>query len=261
MKRLLSKVGLDEKEVLVYEDCLNNEPTNPAEIVRRTGLKRSTVYFYLDRLKEKGLVEQRIVSRRKQVITTPPGEAFETLIANKKDELAEAEDAAGKLIPELLKQIHQKNADDGSIQYFIGLDSAKYVLEKVFESEEDLYWLGSMEFFFNFIPPEKFFRQVTVERMSQGTTSYAITDRRILEYPEFRSALNDFKQFRYLEKPFRQDAFLFVFGSNLCIASKEGRDLRLALLPDESVAKIVLFMFKTLWNVLPEAKTDHRPLG
>lgn len=58
LKKLLFDSGLSEAEVLVYIELLNKSAENIWELVKRTGLKKSTLYNAFAKLKELKLVEK-----------------------------------------------------------------------------------------------------------------------------------------------------------------------------------------------------------
>jgi len=256
MKKLLEKLGLEDKEQVVYLECLKRESTTPSELVKNIGFKRSTVYFYLEKLRAKGLVSSKIVKRAKRIVATAAKEALENLVEQQKKHATEAQHAFEKLIPELeqrMKSNQVKDDNKSSVYYYLGSEGTRQLGKKVLREKKDIYWFGSMEFILSIVPAEKLYRSLTLKRMTWGTTSYAITDKRILKSKRFSEKLGDFRKFRFLEKNFDIPALLIIFGNNIAIVTREtnnNRGIKTVLIEDALMSKLVLSLFTTLWNKL-----------
>ncbi len=81
----LKKLGLSEKEARLYLVALETGPTTIAKLAQKSGVKRGTIYEFLDEMIEKGLLEITITGKRKlysgvepkklQKVRTPPPKA------------------------------------------------------------------------------------------------------------------------------------------------------------------------------------------
>src|SRR3989344_1861136 len=92
MEKELRKLGLEEKEIQIYLSCLSQKDPTPTLVAKLTGLKRATVYFYLERLKEKGLIEWEIHKSRKHIALVPPRRGLKRYIAKQKEQIERSED-------------------------------------------------------------------------------------------------------------------------------------------------------------------------
>lgn len=100
----LEKLGLTEKEVLVYLDLLGRTTeTGSTKIVLGTKLHRQYVYTALDSLEEKGLIKHVIKSGRKKFSANPP-QRIGSLVEEKKIIAHEAIDILERLFAHPVKQ-------------------------------------------------------------------------------------------------------------------------------------------------------------
>ncbi|OGY70765.1 MAG: hypothetical protein A3E05_01215 [Candidatus Jacksonbacteria bacterium RIFCSPHIGHO2_12_FULL_44_12] len=90
---ILSSLGINEKAAKIYLAALSLGSASVAQIAQKTGIKRPTVYLYIDELLKRGLLEKVVVGKRQYYHATDPS----TLIARLRKNMAELETA----LPEL----------------------------------------------------------------------------------------------------------------------------------------------------------------
>ena len=74
---IFKNFGLSPQETKIYVSLLQLEKPSVAEISRKSGLPRVNIYFYLDNLKEKGLVKETAEGKIKRFVPTKPKEVAE----------------------------------------------------------------------------------------------------------------------------------------------------------------------------------------
>ncbi len=72
IKQNLAQLGLEEKEVTVYLTSLELGPASVQKITDKSGIKRSTVYEMMKKLKEKGLLSETVNEKRRLIIASNP---------------------------------------------------------------------------------------------------------------------------------------------------------------------------------------------
>ncbi len=90
---ILSSFGINEKAARIYLTALALGSASVALIAQKSGLKRPTVYLYIDELLERGFLEKAAVGKRQYYRAADP----ETLIARMRKNMAELETALPKL--------------------------------------------------------------------------------------------------------------------------------------------------------------------
>src|SRR6185436_1429888 len=87
---------LGDKEILVYQTCLEHGFLNPTQIARLTGIKRTTIYLVVEELKRKGLLNEKIKGKKKIVGAAPP-ETLRQLVDQEKERIAKKDEIVGSI--------------------------------------------------------------------------------------------------------------------------------------------------------------------
>ena len=119
----LSQIGLTEAEISVYLHLIQSGPKSGYQIAKDTKRTKSTVYFLLENLREKGLV-LKSPGTRKQTFTAKDPQEF---LQEKRNELERFERELPKL--RALEQREQKP----TILYFDGYEGYAQALEYLTE--------------------------------------------------------------------------------------------------------------------------------
>lgn len=250
MEKLLKKLGLEEKEIALYLACLQHEPNNPANLARVTGIRRSTVYFYLEKLHKRGLISNVVKGKRQLITAIPPDDAFREFLSQEEEKVEQDKNVIAKLIPVLTQAIKHKTSST-QVTYYEGKAGARAIIDKLIKENKDNHWFGSLETFFPIMKEEELYRHLTLRRMKQKTTAYAITDRRILKNKRFNETLGNFREFRFLKEEIGIPAGIQLFGNNIAIASLDGEKIKTVLIEDPAMAQVLRFIFMSLWKYLP----------
>lgn len=127
LSKQLSKIGLTDKESLVYSALINLGGAYPSKIAEYTKLNRSTVYKVLLDLSIKGLVNE-IEKKNKLFYQIESPSRIAKYLKNRvsiaKDELEKAEN----LIPQL-ENIYAYSAHSQRVSYFEGLEGVTRIFE------------------------------------------------------------------------------------------------------------------------------------
>ncbi|MFA6588197.1 MAG: helix-turn-helix domain-containing protein [Patescibacteria group bacterium] len=251
MEDLLQKLGLEEKESAVYLACLKNELNSPASLARQTRLKRSTIYFYLDKLVQKGLVAHKIKGKRKGITPVAPLIGLTDFINTKSEEVERNKKVAQKLIPQLL-QLTKERAETTQVHVYEGKAGTHAVIDALLKENKNIYWFGAVDEFTDIISDEEIYRWLTLKRMAQKNTNFAITDRRVFKKKRASETLGNFRKFRFLGDEFSIPAGFILFGEYTSLAVKHGKDIKVILIKDSVVTQLLQYMFTLLWDKLPE---------
>lgn len=146
--------GLSENESLVYMALLETGEANIAQLTKKSGVNRSTVYLAIDSLKEKGLVSS-IKKRKTLFYAEDPRKMMDNLERKKAD--------LEKVMPSFLAAftLLDKKPD---IRYFEGEEGIKEIYRDILRTpnSEMLSWYSNEykeffdeSFFFDFFIPER----------------------------------------------------------------------------------------------------------
>jgi len=250
MDTLLNRLGFDKNESALYLACLQRGADSPAQLVAQTGLKRSTVYFYLDKLFEKGLLSKSIKGKRTYIRPTLPDESINSLLQAQEKQLTLKRKAAKALIPQLMK-LTQERAETTEVQLYEGASGARAVMRILLKQNKDNFWFGSTNNFADIVNPDTIYRGFTIPRMQQKTTGFAITDRRVLKRNRASEELGNFRKFRFLKDDFTMPAGFMISGTYIVIGVKYGKVVKMILIKDALITEMMRIVFMQLWDTLP----------
>src|SRR3989339_846893 len=99
--KIISDLGLSDKETALYMACLKTGPSGASELAKTTGIQRTHIYDLAEKLADKGFLTQTRKEDKKIFAARSP----EEILAVKRIELKKFADS----IPELEKLARQKN--------------------------------------------------------------------------------------------------------------------------------------------------------
>jgi HTH-type transcriptional regulator, sugar sensing transcriptional regulator len=125
LHKILSELGLTDKESSVYLSSLALGPSSVQKIALHAGIKRTTVYSVLESLKLKGMVNEQITGFKVSFVASPPA-SLRSLMVSRLSVLEE-------VMPEL-SALYNLPAGEGLIKHYEGLDAVKALYEDVLAS-------------------------------------------------------------------------------------------------------------------------------
>lgn len=135
--QILQNLGLNKAEAQIYELLLKSGTTGIKPLLTDTGLKRGNVYYHLDSLIEKGLVEKVDLPKQPIKFLAKHPENLELLVSQKKAALFNAQDELGRALPEL-KNLFQIISTKPGVKFYEGLDGALKVAEDSLTSSTEI---------------------------------------------------------------------------------------------------------------------------
>lgn len=252
MQKMLYKIGLSSNEARIYTYSLGHKNTTPTELATSLGLDRSTVYFWLKKLKNKGLISYRISKRRRYIVANDPSASLSHLVKEQDEKAKAADKALAQLLPQLKKYIEKDKGVRGKtrVEHYTGMEGFRAVVPLFAKSKKPIYWVGSMDFLFSAVSKDKWFKTYTTWRMTIGAHSYSITDKKSLSDKKFSASLG-FRHYRLLDNDFNLPSVLALTGDTTVFAFRHGdsnSDLGIIVIHDALVTSLVYFLFRELWN-------------
>src|SRR3989344_4616240 len=117
-KSLLSSLGLNEAQATVYTTALELGESNMQQLSRKSGIKRTSIYNFIDELKSRGLIVELKKRRRKIYSAVHPRQLLEM----EKTKIMELE----HVMPELLA-IQNKSKTKPRVTFYDGIEGIKEV--------------------------------------------------------------------------------------------------------------------------------------
>src|ERR1700691_2284177 len=155
----LKQLDLSEIEAKLYLTLLQTGPASVRDLAQTVDIKRTTTYFYIDQLVEKGLIMKLVRGSKKLVAANEP----ENLKALVGDKLRQA-DSVQKNLPNILKLLNtslpkENNVSEAEIVYYKGKNGEKKIYEEVLKANEIRAYVNMEEVLHVFPENENLFDQ------------------------------------------------------------------------------------------------------
>ncbi len=146
-KELLQKLGLTDSEAKVYLALLKiGEFTSKGAILKEAKIAPSKIYHILDKLMDKGLVSTITKNNVMRFAAAPPAR-LKDYLERKKQEVAEEEQTAAELLPQL-ELSYKAFREKTTAEIFIGwqgLETAYSTILAGLKRGDDVYVLGASQ--------------------------------------------------------------------------------------------------------------------
>lgn len=142
----LEQLDLSEIEASLYTGLLDNGPMSVRDLAVFTKMKRTTAYFYIDQLVEKGLVVKLSHGTQKLVTVSQPKESLQYLVEEKE---RQAKQLKG-VFPDMLTAIKTtlpkiKTNTEAEIKYYKGKNGVKKIYEETLKGKEVRSYVNAEE--------------------------------------------------------------------------------------------------------------------
>lgn len=198
MKNELKAIGLTDKEIDIYLAGLKLGPTTAQYLADASRVKRPTVYFIIDRLKQLGLANQTF-SGKKKVFEMAPPEKLKKFVDEEKEKLKKKEQGINKIISSL-EVMASKSEFASEVKIYDGYDATMDALIELGKTKSPTYSFYSSHYF----PLEDYDKikktiaeYNKVKRMAKSKL-YIVTDQMPLTSKFFPSADAEIREFRFL---------------------------------------------------------------
>jgi len=132
----LINTGLEEKQAQVYLATLNIGEGTISDIASKSGIKRTTIYQYIDDLIKKDLLCKTIKGKRVYYLAQKPEKILKK-IENKKRRFA-------KILPEL-NSIYSQSSHKPNIRYYEGIEGMREIYNEMTNTSKILYSIFSAD--------------------------------------------------------------------------------------------------------------------
>ena len=124
LTKVFEQIGLNRKHVLVYETLLKKTNSTPVTVARETKLNRSSLYRYLEDLRQAGLVELALSDKSSKYIARPDG--LSKYLMDEEVRIEKLKNTIPNLVSELTKT-YIVQSDNSEVKYFQGLRGLKHI--------------------------------------------------------------------------------------------------------------------------------------
>lgn len=243
LARELQKLGLSDKEALVYLSSLELGPSPVQVISRKAEVNRATTYVMIESLLRRGLMST-FDKGKKTMYTAEKPERLHRIVHAERASVEEKESVIKRLLPDL-DAISDAAGERPKVSFYEGEEGLEAMREAIFASKAD-----ALEDFISFddlnhLLPEKHWERHSSrlgERKIKGRTLYsAESDRKM------SGKAKGHWQFRQIPKDkFPMHGELTVYGNRVAMLALRGK-LVGVIVESKEMATMVRSMFNLAW--------------
>ncbi len=243
---LIQTFGLSAEESSVYLYLLKTGFSSALILSRQLSIARTKIYRLLDKLKSKGLIEQKLDDRGMRFGAVHPT-VFKD-IAAKQEEVSRT---MLEQLPELtqkLEALMQSNQQDSKVLYYEGIEGLKQVSFNITKAVDSIR-VFEMAHLSQFLPVE-FAESIRAKLVEQKITTLDLTNH--LKLPGFTDVtqmIEQFSQYRYIDPKKLTIEFEVLIYNNVYATYTYHNDAIFAVeIYNSQLATMQKQLFDFVWN-------------
>ncbi len=242
ISHLMPTLGLNEHEAKIYLACLELGGSSVQDISRETGIKRTTVYNFLEELRARGLVSQVKKGGRTLLLPEDP----HVFIQKAEQHLREIKNA----VPELMSVFNLPSSKP-NIRFYQGVDGLRHLYEDTLVVGEKIYGFGDFD---KVIAVMGDYIWDYVARRVKKNIDYQVIAKRgdWLKDPHVHNE-RQLRNFRLVGATTKFDTEIDIYGGKIAIYSFR-KPYAGIIIEDHAVAETMKSVWKLLWEALSEGE-------
>lgn len=261
IENTLKSLGFDEDDTKTYLLLLKTGSLTAGKLAKNMGVPRSSLYGYLKRLTDHGLINESLKSGIK-IFTAEPPEKVTLLFSKKIDELEKNKQDYLKLLPLLPKQSEKMAAP--KLQIFEGTEGLRQALKDMllyYDIETQAFWpqkkmvevLGS-----------DFFWYLNKERIKNRLHTRAIWPTTqlvdIKQHPYFGVGEKFLREIRLAPKTVDFQMGYWIYGRKTVFISSQKESFGFVI-ESQELAQTLKTQFEMIWQISSPLKIDPKDTG
>jgi HTH-type transcriptional regulator, sugar sensing transcriptional regulator len=241
MKNILSTLfdaGIEEKQAKVYLACLELGQATVQELSHKSGVKRTSIYNFLEEMKARGLVSE--IRRGKKVILIPENPN------NLKSKAEQVAHSLGDVVPELMS-IFNTPGNKPKISYYEGIAGLKKIYEDTLKVQQPIYGFADAEEMMKVMRPEYMWKYA--DKRSALGIDYSVIVKKGVWAEE---AIKRNKSQRRYTKTVENVKFateIDIYGDKVGIYSFRVPYAGV-IIEDKAIAQTMMSIWRLLWGLL-----------
>ncbi|OGF28082.1 hypothetical protein A2303_00785 [Candidatus Falkowbacteria bacterium RIFOXYB2_FULL_47_14] len=234
--KIISDLGLSDKETALYMACLKTGPSGASELAKTTGIQRTHIYDLAEKLADKGFLTQTRKEDKKIFAARSP----EEILAVKRIELKKFADS----IPELEKLARQKNNRPKIFYYEGGRELNKMMEGSIWGEGECLIW-GDDLFY---TKDEKEYQKKNIaQRLKTNTRCRVLAAVSNATLESQKKDKKELRETRLLPRNLFESRVNLTVYKNKTMVANHAKDFGFAV-EDEDFADTLKAIFELIWK-------------
>jgi sugar-specific transcriptional regulator TrmB len=235
------ELGIEPRQAKVYLAVLELGPATIAQIAKKSGIKRTTIYEFIHDMVDKGLLNTSSIGKRTLYVAISPDE-LDHLVERQKEIISQMK-------PEL-QLLLSKAPQKPKVRYYEGVVGVKKVYEEMLHAKnKDIYWFGTVKDIMDSLGKE-YLNSWVNRRIKKGYISHTIRIRDKEANNEFSATGKKVgRNVRFfpviVKESFSQ---IFIVDQKIMIVSTQAEGYCLVIESAE-LAQTIKYFWQVIWGV------------
>ena len=232
----LQNLGLNEKEAKVYLACLELGSATVQEVSDKAGVKRTSVYNFLEDMKARGFITEVKQGKKMLLIAEDPRALLKKADEQKKQ--------LEEILPEFLS-IYNLPGEKPKVRFYQGIDGLKRIYEDTLKEGGEIYLISDYEKMFSAIEPDWMW-QYAKRRTEKGIKAFSIAkDGSMAQEVKIRDS-EQLRETRFV-KDVNFETEINIYGDKVALLSFRSPYAGV-IIEDRAIAQTLRSMWKIIWN-------------
>ncbi len=237
----LKPLGLSELQGRVYLAALELGEAKMQDLAKKSGVNRTTIYTFIDDLKERGFITETKRGKRRIYSAIHP----ERFLQMQKVRTAELE----KVLPELLA-IHNVSRTKPRVTFYEGVEGVKEVYTDILRDKKEMLAYEDIEHLKGGLP-QTFYEYFPAERAKKGISIKSISRDSQIAREFIKDNIRLLRETRFIKvKDFKTD--INIYGNKIALIGLRSSPPFAVIIEDVSISETMRIVWKELWDRLKE---------
>jgi len=237
---ILNELGIEEKQAKVYLACLELGTATVQELSEKSGIKRTSIYNFLEEIKHKGLVSEIKKDNKTLIVAEDPN--------NLKEKMKKNLHKMEEIIPDLMG-IFNLPGSKPKMRYYEGLEGIKKVYEDTYSHGGVLHGFADWDSIMINDEMNEWLWKFADERTRRGIKFYAIVkDGRIAREAKLREK-TQMRESKIVDNV-KFETELNMYGGNRVAMLSFHKPYSAVIIEDVAIYNTLMSVWKLLWNNL-----------
>lgn len=237
----LIKLGLSEREAIIYLASLEIGRGGILNISKKSGLAKSTTHDVLKGLIKKGFIHPYVKGKRRIYSSVEPS------VLKKKIESQKL--LIDKILPEL-EAMYNVDARRPHVRFFEGEEGVQAVTTEILNEAKEMLAVASVDDAFTLLP--QYFPKFSQERVARGIPARIIFRNTKMAHQRKSRDKKELRTSKIVDSKIPFYSMLFIWNNKVAIMTFK-KEYSILVTEDHGTAQIIRAVVELAWDHAPEA--------
>ncbi len=236
VNKILEKLGLNNKEALVYEALLELGSGGGQQIAVKAGLPKSTTYDILKTLSKNGLVNIYLKGKKRYFSAQDPNIL--------KDKIEKQTELINKFLPDI-QAVYNTRLVKPKVRFYEGKQGVDIVIKEILKEARELWAIGSAEEIFTKL--NDYFPEFAKKRAHKKIPLKVLLKESEKAEERKRLGQQELRQVKIIKTQIEFKSLIWLWQNKLAMITL-GDDLMVVVIESKEIVNTWRVMFEGIWN-------------